>query len=71
MLTLLTLNGMAATAAAPNQWIYYIEYGVYASIFGSLLLIAGSVLVYMKMRNALASKTIPLRDHLYYLRFPK
>ena len=71
MLTLLTLNGMAATAAAPNQWIYYIEYGVFASIFGSLLLIAGSVLVYMKMRNALASKTIPLRDHLYYLRFPK
>src|SRR6266566_7592242 len=71
ILTLLTLNSMAATSAAPNEWIYSIEYGVYASIFGSLLLIAGSVLVYMKMRNALASKTIPLRDHLYYLRFPK
>src|SRR5438309_8220374 len=34
MLTLMTLNTMAATAAAPSQWSYYIEYGVYASIFG-------------------------------------
>jgi len=68
MLTLLTLNDMAATAAAPNVGNYSIEYGVYANIFGSLLLIAGSVLVYMKMPKA--PKSIPSQD-LYYLRFPK
>src|SRR3989449_3640505 len=68
ILTLLTLNSMAATAGAPHEWNYYIEYGVYASIFGSLLLIAGSVLVYRKMPKA--TKSIPSQD-LYYLRFPK
>ena len=68
ILTLLTLNSMAATAAAPHEWNYYIEYGVYASILGSLLLIAGSVLVYRKMPKA--TKSIPSQD-LYYLRFPK
>ena len=69
ILTLLTLNTMAATATAPNEWIYSIEYGVYASIFGSLLLITGSVLAYTKMPKT--PRSTPLQDRLYSLRFPK